>query len=74
MNRYFVNREGAVRRLMAIRQGDCDTGRADFAIVGQRRDGSEVTGVDAVLADARACRLLHFRYINMGSDEIVFIS
>ena len=73
MIQYFVGREGAIRRLMTIRQSDRDK-RMEIDIVGRRRDGTEVKGVDAVLADAKACRLLHYRYLDSGVGEIVFIT
>jgi hypothetical protein len=74
MIQYFVSRESAVKRLMAFRQGNRERSATEVAIVGQRRNGTEVRGVDAVLADVKACRLLHYRCLDSGVGEIVFIT
>lgn len=43
-------------------------------VTGRRKDGREVSGVEAVLLNVRTDQILCFRYSDAGEDQVVFVS
>lgn len=74
MDRYFTTRQGAIRRLPAIRQEVAATPYSPITIVGHRTDGLEVSGIERVLLNVRAGRLSCFIYAGAAENQFVFIS
>jgi hypothetical protein len=74
MDQYFMTREGAIRRLLAIRQEVAATAHSPITVVGRRTDGLEVNGIERVLLNVRAGRLSCFFYSGAAEDQLVFIS
>ena len=72
MNRYFTTRQGAVRRLMAIKREETEAFRA--TVVGRQSDGSEVFGLERVLLQLRVGRIVYFSCGNSSDHDIVFVS
>ncbi|MDR5741394.1 MULTISPECIES: hypothetical protein [unclassified Caballeronia] len=74
MTRYFTSRQGAIKRLMDLKRQVARTGYSFANIAGCRADGSEVSGIDAVLLDVRAGRIGYFRHEDANGDQLVYIS
>ncbi|MCE4575384.1 hypothetical protein [Caballeronia sp. CLC5] len=72
MNRYFTTRQGAIRRLMAIKREGTEAFRA--TVIGRQRDGSEVFGLERVLLQLRVGRIAYFSCGNSADHDIVFVS
>jgi len=71
MNQYFTTTEGAVTRLMRLKR-ELGAAYISTTIVGRRKDGREVSGLQAVLLNARNGQLACF--VQAREDQIVFIS
>jgi len=72
MNRYFTNRQGAIRRLMAMKREGSEAFRA--TVIDRRSDGSEVFGLGQVLLHLRIGRIAYFSCGNSCDHYIVFVS
>ncbi|BAO92628.1 MULTISPECIES: hypothetical protein [Caballeronia] len=72
MNRYFTNKQGAIRRIIDLKRNVPEASRA--TVVGQQKDGGEVHGLEQVLLHVRIGRIAHFTCSGSYVQEIVFVS
>lgn len=72
MNRYFTNKQGAVRRIIDLKRNGPEAFRA--MVVGTQKDGKEVHGLEQVLLHLRIGRIAHFTCSSSFGPEIVFVS
>jgi hypothetical protein len=70
----LTNRHGAMRRLMEIRYQISGLANPSINVVGLRRDGEEVSGVESALLNLRAGRLMSFSCSGATDEHVVFIS
>lgn len=74
MDQHFTTRQGAIRRLLTLRREIAATTYSPIKIVGRRKDGLEVSGIERVLLNVRAGRLSCFASSGAAEDQLVFIS
>jgi|GEM_PF-1349067 hypothetical protein len=72
MNRYFTDKQGAIRRVMAIKRDVMEACRA--TVVGMRKDGGEVHGLEQVLLQLRIGRIAYFTCTSSITYDVVFVS
>ncbi|WP_250517012.1 hypothetical protein [Caballeronia sp. INDeC2] len=72
MNRYFTDRQGAIRRVVAIKRDVVEACRA--TVVGMRKEGGEVHGLEQVLLQLRMGRIAYFTCRSPIAHDIVFVS
>ncbi|SAL86870.1 hypothetical protein AWB74_07878 [Caballeronia arvi] len=58
MNRYFTNRQGAIRRIVNIKRDVNQARRA--TIICKQKDGTEIHGLEQVLLNLRVGRIAYF--------------
>ncbi|SAK88818.1 hypothetical protein AWB80_06191 [Caballeronia pedi] len=74
MNQYFTTRQGAIRRLIEIKREMMGAGYPLATVVGRRKDGCEINGVESVLVSVRAGRIACFFHTSATENRVVFIS
>ncbi|WP_250454032.1 hypothetical protein [Caballeronia sp. ATUFL_M2_KS44] len=74
MTQYFTSRQGAIKRLMDLKRQFARSGHSFLTIDGWCCDGVEVNGIDQVLLNVRAGRILSFRHADADGDQLVYIS
>ncbi|GJH12790.1 hypothetical protein IAG25_38655 [Caballeronia sp. EK] len=72
MNRYFTNKQGAIRRIIDLKRNGPEACGA--TVVGEHKDGREVHGLEQVLFNLRIGRIAHFTCSSTFVQEIVFVS